>query len=125
MYQPYNPNPLGKNTSDCVVRAISKITGQSWDDVYLGVMACGFELKEMPSTNAVWREYLKRLGFCRTAIPDECPDCYTIKEFCGDHQSGSYLLATGTHVVAVVDGDYYDTWDSGDKIPIYYWRREK
>ena len=25
------------------------------------------------------------------------------------------------HVVAVIDGNYYDTWDSGDKIPIYYW----
>lgn len=36
---------------------------------------------------------------------------------------GRYLLALDQHVVAVVDGDYYDTWDSGNEIPIYYWMK--
>jgi len=34
------------------------------------------------------------------------------------------ILATGTHVIAVGDGNYYDTWDSGQEVPIYYWRKE-
>ena len=29
-----NPNPLGKQTGDCVVRAIAIATGQSWRDTY-------------------------------------------------------------------------------------------
>lgn len=27
------------------------------------------------------------------------------------------------HVVCVQDGYYYDSWDSGNEIPIYYWER--
>jgi hypothetical protein len=34
------------------------------------------------------------------------------------------MLATGTHVVAVIDGNYYDTWDSGDEVPIALWKKE-
>lgn len=38
--------------------------------------------------------------------------------------AGTYILALSGHVVTVVDGDWYDTWDSGGEIPIYYWVRE-
>ena len=41
-----------------------------------------------------------------------------------DHPQGLYVLATGTHVITVIDGDYYDSWDSGDKIPLYYFKKE-
>lgn len=27
------------------------------------------------------------------------------------------------HVVCVQDGFYWDTWDSGQEIPVYYWER--
>lgn len=81
-------------------------------------------MKDMPSSNAVWGEYLKRNGFTRHIIPDTCPSCYTVGAFCEDHPYGAYMLATGTHVVAVIDGNYIDTWDSGNEIPIYYWKKE-
>ena len=32
-----NPNPLGKATGDCVVRAIAIATAQSWRTVYRGL----------------------------------------------------------------------------------------
>ena len=76
----------------------------------------------MPSGDNVWGSYLRKLGFKRELIPDTCPDCYTVKDFTDDHPRGRYILATGTHVIAVVDGNYIDTWDSGNEIPIYYWR---
>lgn len=84
----------------------------------------GFEMFDMPSSNRVWGEYLKSRGYERFVIPNTCPDCYTIRDFCIEHPKGKYLVATGVHVVAVVDGDYYDTWDSGGELPIYYWRKE-
>ena len=28
------------------------------------------------------------------------------------------------HVVCVKDGNYYDTWQSGDEVPIYAWVKE-
>jgi len=30
----YNPNPLKKHVGDCVIRAISKATGQTWEKTY-------------------------------------------------------------------------------------------
>lgn len=123
-WQFYNPNPLGLNTGDCVIRALTLAFGKTWDEVYEMVANYGFETKTMPSSNDSWTALLRRRGFKRYIIPDECPDCYTVREFCEDHPKGVYILATGTHVIACIDGDYYDTWDSGSKIPIYYFKKE-
>lgn len=84
----------------------------------------GFMMHDMPSSNAVWGAFLRKNGFQRRTIPNTCPDCYTVKDFTRDYPFGEYLLATGTHVVAVKDGNYFDTWDSGNEIPIYYWQKE-
>ena len=120
-----NNNPDKALVGDCTVRAISKAIGKPWDDTYIYLAVQGFKMKDMPSSNRVWGEFLYANGFRRFIIPDSCPNCYTIKDFCEDHKDGKYILSTGTHVVCVVDGNYYDSWDSGDEIPIYYWRKEK
>ena len=82
-------------------------------------------MKDMPPENAVWGAYLKSKGFRRHMIPDSCPDCYTVADFAADHPHGTYLLALPGHVVCVENGDWYDTWDSGGKTPVYYWQREE
>lgn len=120
----YNPNPKGNLVGDCVVRAISLALDQDWNKSYLGISTQGYELKDMPSSNETWAVYLRRNGFKRYIIPNECPDCYTIEEFCRDNPDGVFVVATGTHVVTCINGDYYDTWDSGNKIPIYYFKKE-
>lgn len=125
MYIYWNPNPANKIVGDCVVRAISKLTGQDWEDTYTKICLHGLMMHDMPSSNRVWERYLLDSGFVRDAIPNTCPDCYTVKDFCNEHSCGKYLLAIGNHVVAVEDGDYYDTWDSGDEFPIFYWRKEQ
>lgn len=121
----YNANPKNKLVIDCTVRAISKFLGTDWDSCYIALSAKGFEIKNMQNSNEVWHAYLRDLGYYPTAIPNMCPDCYTVSEFCSDHPVGTFLLATGDHVVCVIDGDYYDNWDSGSAIPIYYWSKEK
>ena len=123
MYIYFNPNPDGKAVGDCVIRAIVLATGKSWEDVYVGIADAGLAMSDMPQSNAVWGAYLRRLGYRRYVLPNSCPDCYRVKEFCFDHPRGTYLLATGEHVVAVKDGDYYDSWDSGNEVPVYYWRK--
>ena len=85
----------------------------------------GYYLHDMPSSNQVWGEYLRLNGYRKHVIPDTCPACYTIKEFCRDHPYGSYLAATGSHVVAIINGDYIDTWDSGFETPVFYFKKEK
>lgn len=125
MYKEYNPNPKRRQTDDCVVRALTLITNEDWDAVYSKLAAIGYELKTMPTTNYTWETYLRRKGFIKRLLPDKCPDCYTVSDFCAEHPQGQYLLATGFHVIAVISGDYYDTWDSGDEIPAYYFEQDK
>ena len=118
-----NPNPKNARVGDCVIRALSIATKKSWEDIYTALAVYGFMLCDMPSSNAVWGQYLKDLGYERKIVTDTCPDCYTVKDFCRDNPSGTFILGTGTHVVAVIDGgNYCDTWDSGDEVPIYFWR---
>lgn len=75
----------------------------------------------MPSSNGVWMKFLENEGYKRQIIPDTCPYCYSVKDFCNDHPEGRYILGTGTHVIAVIQGDYYDTFDSGDMTPLCFW----
>lgn len=125
MFVQYNPNPQGNYVGDCVIRAIAKVTEKDWDSTYLAVAMQGFAMKDMPSANHIWGAYLKSQGFRQYALPNTCPDCYTVQDFCEDYPSGVYLLATGSHVIAVENGNYFDSWDSGSEIPIYYWKREE
>ena len=124
MYIRYNPNPLNLNTGDCVVRAICAATGQTWDAVYRGIVLTGAELCKMPTTNEVWEKYLVSLGYVRHDLPDRCPDCYTVADFAADHPRGVYILGTGDHAVTVIDGTYFDNWDSGKRVPLYYFTKQ-
>ena len=123
MYKFYNPNPKNILVEDCVVRALSKVQGQSWDDTFTCLTMFAYEVKDMPSSSRAWSKYLDTYGYERFVIPNMCPNCYTVRDFCLDNPIGTFLLVTDKHVIAVVNGDYFDTWDSGDEIPMYYWRR--
>ena len=97
----YNPNPLGKFVGDCSIRAVSKLLNLSWEKVYSEIAAEGFSLCDMPSSNYVINHYLYTKGFIRKDLPNTCPDCYTIKDFCKDFPHGSYIVGTGTHLAAI------------------------
>lgn len=121
----YNSNPENVQGIDCTVRAISVFLNKTWDETYIALAVEGYSAKNMPNANSVWGAYLKKQGYVREMIPNSCPDCYTVRDFCFDHKTGRYLLATGNHVIAVIDGDYIDTWDSGQEIPVYYWTKRR
>ena len=119
----YNPNPLGLSVGDCTIRAISRALDLSWADTYMGLVNQGYQMYDMPSANRVWGQFLKDNGFKKFQLPDFCPECYTIRDFCYDYPIGTYIVGTGEHVVCVRNGDYYDSWDSGNEMPIYYFKR--
>lgn len=125
MYIELNNNPHGSRVGDCVVRAISTALNEEWESVYVDLADKGLELGDMPSSNHVWGSYLMDEGFTREVIPNTCPDCYTIKDFCLDHPHGTFVLGTGTHAVCAIDGSYIDSWDSGDEVVIFYYERRK
>ena len=121
-YIKYNPNPLKKNrVGDCAIRAIAKVFMMDWKTAYVKLCDMGLQLCDMPNANHVIGAFLSLHGFEKFAIPDSCPDCYSIRQFCLDNPVGTFVVGTGSHVVAVIDGNYYDSWNSGDEIPAYAW----
>ena len=132
MWKEFNNNPTGRKVGDCAVRAVSVALGVDWETAYAMIATNGFSMGDMPSSNRVWKQYLRDYGFEETMIDTDCPNCLTVQDFCKRHPTGCYILSTceytsanqivvsGTHVVAVIYGDYYDIFDSASDIPLSY-----
>ena len=119
-----NENPHNKFVDDCVVRAIATATGKSWDEIFLELTIEAYIAKDRIDANYVWGNWLTTYGFERHQLPNTCPMCYTVKDFVNDHKHGIYVLGDGTHAIAVVDGYYIDTFDSGDRNVLFFYEKE-
>lgn len=125
MYVYYNPNPTGRKVGDCSVRAVAKALDIDWEKAYALIAVNGYSMGDMPSSDSVWGSVLRQNGFYRDTVPNSCPNCYTAGDFCKEHPRGVFVLGFGGHVSTVVDGDVYDSWDSTNEIPVYYWYRKE
>lgn len=125
-YAYYNPNPVGRRSvGDCTVRALSKALSQTWEQTYVGLALEGFQRGDLPNADDVYGHYLHRNGFRRHLIPDDGLGNYTVEDFARDNPNGTFVLSIpGRHVVTVVDGQYFDSWESGGECPSYYWIKE-
>lgn len=124
MWIEFNNNPAMRRVGDCAVRAISVALDMDWEDAFWTLANAAFQMCDMPSSNSVWGAVLRQNGFYRHAIPNTCPDCYNANDFCIDHPHGIYVLGFGNHVATVIDGNLYDSWNSLNEIPQYYWERK-
>lgn len=50
--------------------------------------------------------------------------CYTVREFALSHPHGIYVVGDGSHAIAVIDGHYVDTYDSGDRNVLFYYQKD-
>ena len=125
MWREYNPNPTGRRVGDCSVRAVSAALGIDWESAFCLLANAAFQMGDMPSSDSVWGAVLRMHGFKRRAVPDTCPDCYTAEAFAADHPEGVYVLGFGGHVATVVGGDLFDSWDSSQLSPQFYWYKEE
>lgn len=117
MWVRHNANPISAHVGDCTVRAISTATGKTWERTFVEMCVIGFAMKDMPEANRVWGEYLRQCGYKRQTLIDEC----TVDEFCKEHQKGVYVIAVDGHVICAIDGNYLDTWDSGNETVVCFW----
>lgn len=121
---PYRNNPKGRDVGDCVIRAISKVTGMSWYEVYDELSQRARDMADRgPDADLVWGSLLHDLGYVRRAAPDLCPACYTVFDFMQEHPEGTYFVCPKEHVAAVIDGDLYDSWDSRNKPVYFFWEK--
>ena len=121
----YNPNPVSRNVGDCAVRAVAAALDTDWETAFALISKNAYEMADMPSSNAVWGSVLRQNGFKRSVIPNNCPDCYTAEQFAKDRPEGVYVLGFGNHVATVKNGEIYDSWDSSQEIPQYFWWKAK
>ena len=122
----YNPNPFKRQSSgDCTVRALSLALGWNgdWEKTYTALCVKGLQFGEMPSANDIFSSILLENGYKEHSLMSRCKDCYNLIHFCQDHPSGEFVVCTGNHTVYCRNGSYYDSWDSGDVIPIYYFEK--
>ena len=122
-WRKYNPNPAGRSVGDCAVRAVAAALGVDWETAYAMITENGFQMGVMPSSNSVWGSVLRQHGFRRYALPNTCPECYTLGQFAEDHPEGIYVVGMGHHVATIRDGWIMDSWDSSRELPQYYWMK--
>lgn len=125
VWEEYNPNPAGRRTGDCTVRAVAKALDMTWEEAYWALAINGALMGDMPSGDSVVGSLLRQHGFRRSVVPTVCPECYTAAEFARDNPVGTYVLGFGGHVATIRDGVLYDSWDSSNEMPQYYWFRRE
>lgn len=119
-YRYYQPNDkdIKDKYGDCQIRALSKALGCTWLEAYdKAIEVCRHYQVTMPFSCPikVRKVILNRLGFDYTGVSNKRGlSRPTVDSFAKEHPKGTYICNVANHEVAVVDGKYYDTWDSGD-----------
>jgi hypothetical protein len=122
MWMRCNVNPAHKDVPDCVIRAVAVALNLPWIQVSDELYDVARSEYSVTCDDHVWGKYLYMKGFIPFLLPETCPECITIEQFTRMYPKGIYIIGTGSHAVAVIDGDYYDSWDSGKEIPSFFWR---
>ena len=124
MYIGYNPNPVRSDpVGDCAVRAVAKALDITWEDAYAKLSANGFLMGDILNSDAVLAAVLRSNGFRRGTVDNDCPDCYTVADFAEDNKDGIYVVKSDNHVATIIDGNLFDSWDSSNRVPLWYWEK--
>jgi len=130
----YNANTRDADVGDCVPRGISLALGKDYDEVRrdLNRIVRRYYPGSAFNYSIVFYRYLKdTANVTFSNYPDKG---VTEGEFCEKYPQGTYLLLTGdkkkaangrsTHLVCIIDGDIYDSWDSTDYV-VVQWAKVK
>ena len=128
----HNANPKGKITPDCSIRAISTVLGQSWEEIIREMTELSIKTGYFINENKCINKYMQMKGFtlCKQPRKDDNTK-YTGQEFCRTLMHPIYsedlkltnkgfeinrILANigGHHIVAIMSGQIWDTWNSTD-----------
>lgn len=120
-YQP-NKKDIKDNYGDCVIRALTKVLNMDWQQVFDLLVPIAKEFQCMPNTPIAYEKLLTNSEFVYTGISNKKGTKRpTVESFAKSHKQGTYILRVAHHIVALVDGIYYDTWNCGSKSLYGYW----
>ena len=112
MWRYYNANSRGNSVNDCVVRAISKAEGKTWDETYEELSDIAqYQGILLDDVNFVERYLDKR-------YKRQCHYSKTVGEFLEEFSKGTYLITMQGHITCIKNGILYDTFDCR---PIRMW----
>ena len=125
-FRPYNSNPKGKRTSDCVYRALSVAMTMDWGDVLQGLCNLAIKRSYAPNDPKLYGAYLEQNGYVKCKQPKKTNGSkYTANEFATwilNVTKKPVIAHVGGHHVAVfVDGKLVDTFNCGSKCVGNYW----
>lgn len=126
VFQYYQPNKkdLKDTKGDCVIRALTKVLNKDWFDVFDDLIPYAKANQCMPNDKDVLKDYLLTQNFKYVGVSNKKGTVRpTVESFTKQHKTGTYILIVAHHVVASIDGHYYDTWDSGCKSLYGYWEK--
>lgn len=121
-YHFYNPNPRGCRVADCVKRCLTKATGMDYMEVQRELNRIKRELGVKDYTHkSVYQTFVKVRGYKKISFPAERGESrMTVSKLAeaqafGDYEGYNIICNCAHHLVCVSNGEYWDTWDSGDK----------
>lgn len=115
MYKFYNANAVNRYEDDCVIRAISCATGNSWDYVYDYLS----DLAQYEGTLLDKRDFV--INYLDRTY-QRLYDVYgTVGEVSAMYPNNTILITMSGHITCSKNGVIYDTFDCRDRIVEYVW----
>ena len=116
MFQYCNPHPKGKRVGDCIKRAYVIASSINYHD--MTIMLNRFK-KQCGDTHNYWKLFVEQVLLGTKNKGDMQHEFYgrryTVNEWAKWWDNDTCVLRCSKHLVATKNGDYLDTWDSGEK----------
>ena len=121
-YHYYNCNPHHRLTDDCVIRAISASTGDTWDETIKGLVTCAVKTGYFINTPECYGQYLADLGYVKQKQPTHKDGTKVrFKEFVKTYNGHAIAHCGKGHITYVADNSTWDIWDVSDEVVGNYW----
>lgn len=122
-----NMNPKDRRIGDCVIRALARATGYTWDETLDKLIVICHKVKDMPNSKRVYEKFLAQEGWVKQKMPRR-PDNtrYTVKEFLDEIAGPNELYAVisvANHLTYAENDTLIDTWDCSRKSVGNFWTR--
>lgn len=130
IYHYYQPNKkdLKDEQGDCTIRALTKFFNVSWVEAFDMLVTYARETQTIINSLNNIKLCLEDKGVPYVSVykPKDKKKT-TVSSFVKQNKTGTFILYVRsgfrTHLLCCQDGQYFDTWDCGDKIVYGYWKK--
>lgn len=126
IYREYNANPKKRKTSDCVIRALTVALNKKYEIVARDLFNISHELVTTQTATETYTHYLDKYYTLDKIyvmhLVNGKRKRLTVRDICQKFKKGTFVVTVANHLVAVKDGQFYDTFDCSNKSAYKIWR---